>query len=90
MLGMLAASLSDQSPVYALNTPIQELIKDPPSAAPPASKLLDIPHFMYLPGFIKPLATRIAIDDLAFLHSRQALTLPSLDCQDALLWSFFE
>ncbi|KAH7016757.1 fungal-specific transcription factor domain-containing protein [Ilyonectria destructans] len=90
MLGILAASLSDQSPAYLPNTPIQEIIKDPPSAASSVSKLLDIPHFMHLPGFIKPLATRIAIDDLAFLHSRQALTLPSLDCQDALLWSFFE
>ncbi|KAH6974267.1 fungal-specific transcription factor domain-containing protein [Ilyonectria sp. MPI-CAGE-AT-0026] len=45
---------------------------------------------MDLPAFIKPLSTRLAIDDLAFLHAKGALNLPSRDCQDALLWSFFE
>lgn len=97
MLGVLTASVHDQSPISGVDTPIQEetneQLPSQPSAqpsAPPGSKLMDIPDFMHLPGFIKPLSTRLANDDLAFLHSKGALNLPSRDCQDALLWSFFE
>ncbi|KAJ3545115.1 hypothetical protein NM208_g2675 [Fusarium decemcellulare] len=54
------------------------------------SKLFELPSCMTLPGYVKPLTTRIAVDDLAFLQSKGALTLPSQECRDELLWCFFE
>lgn len=43
-----------------------------------------------LPGFIKPLATCVDRDDIAYLQSKGALLAPDLQLQNALLWSFFE
>ncbi|WAO91601.1 Zn(2)-C6 fungal-type domain-containing protein [Fusarium falciforme] len=42
-----------------------------------------------LPPFISPLPVRIPADDVAFLYSKGAFTLPSVDCQNALLRSYF-
>ncbi|KAJ4252791.1 hypothetical protein NW762_010697 [Fusarium torreyae] len=52
--------------------------------------LLKFPAFLSLPKNIKPLTTRVAVDDLAFLHSRGALKLPPEESRDELLWCFFE
>ncbi|RSL85118.1 hypothetical protein CEP51_003531 [Fusarium floridanum] len=43
-----------------------------------------------LPGFIKPLASCIDRDDVAYLQSKGALSAPTVQLQNALLWSFFE
>lgn len=43
-----------------------------------------------LPAFIKPLPARIAPEDVKYLHTKGALTLPSLELQNALLRAYIE
>ncbi|KAG9255364.1 fungal-specific transcription factor domain-containing protein [Emericellopsis atlantica] len=43
-----------------------------------------------LPAFIRPLPTRIAAEDVSYLHIKGALTLPSVGLQNALLQSYVE
>lgn len=71
-------SLMDSEEQSRLQLPV---IDSSPSAAP---------NLLGLPGFIKPLSSCIASDDLAYLQSKGALTLPTEKFQNALIWSFFE
>lgn len=43
-----------------------------------------------LPAFIKPLPSRIAVEDARYLHTKGALTLPSTALQNALLQAYVE
>ncbi|KAI0119443.1 transcription factor CTF1 [Daldinia grandis] len=43
-----------------------------------------------LPAFIRPLPAKIAPEDVTYLHTKGALTLPSLSLQNALLASYVE
>ncbi|KAH7140253.1 fungal-specific transcription factor domain-containing protein [Dactylonectria estremocensis] len=67
----------------------QNVVKRHPPT-PSAPKQNPAANSLGLPAFIKPLPARFDSDDLDFLRSKGALTLPSRECQDALLWSFFE
>ncbi|KAM5356875.1 hypothetical protein ACJ41O_003521 [Fusarium nematophilum] len=57
-----------------------------PTASP--SPLVSLPSS--LPGFIKPLPSGFASDDLTYLQAKGALILPNEQFQNALIWSFFE
>ncbi|KAI8964012.1 transcription factor CTF1 [Daldinia sp. FL1419] len=43
-----------------------------------------------LPAFIRPLPAKIAPEDVTYLHTKGALTLPSLSLQNALLTAYVE
>lgn len=43
-----------------------------------------------LPAFIKPLPAKIASEDVKYLHTKGALTLPSMPLQNALLRAYVE
>ncbi|CAM1508336.1 Fc.00g051840.m01.CDS01 [Cosmosporella sp. VM-42] len=43
-----------------------------------------------LPAFVRPLPTKIAAEDVKYLHVKGALTLPSLPLQNALLQAYVE
>lgn len=43
-----------------------------------------------LPAFIKPLPSKIAPEDVKYLYSKGALTLPPLELQNALIRAFIE
>ncbi|OLN82116.1 Cutinase transcription factor 1 beta 2 [Colletotrichum chlorophyti] len=43
-----------------------------------------------LPAFVKPLPAKIAQEDVTYLHSKGALTLPALPLQNALLQAYVE
>ncbi|KAI1475373.1 transcription factor CTF1 [Daldinia eschscholtzii] len=43
-----------------------------------------------LPAFIRPLPAKIAPEDVSYLHTKGALTLPSLSLQNALLTAYVE
>ncbi|KKA27792.1 hypothetical protein TD95_003564 [Thielaviopsis punctulata] len=43
-----------------------------------------------LPAFIRPLPSKIGPDEIAFLHAKGSLTLPSLSIQSALLQAYAE
>jgi hypothetical protein len=43
-----------------------------------------------LPAFIKPLPSKIAPEDVKYLHTKGALTLPPLELQNALLRAYVE
>jgi hypothetical protein len=43
-----------------------------------------------LPAFIRPLPAKIAAEDVKYLHSKGALTLPALPLQNALLQAYVE
>lgn len=43
-----------------------------------------------LPPFVRPLPTKIAAEDIKYLHVKGALTLPSLALQNALLQAYVE
>ncbi|KAH6999431.1 fungal-specific transcription factor domain-containing protein [Ilyonectria destructans] len=49
-----------------------------------------IPPSIHLQAFIAPLPARIQSDDAAYLLYKGALSLPDVDCQNALLRSYFE
>lgn len=92
MLRLLAEYTGDQGMAFPpqmtnlnpnMNLKKQELMS-------PYTTIPDIPSFKPLPGFVKPLPKSIEADDLSYLQSKGALTLPSDDFQDALIWSFFE
>lgn len=52
---------------------------------------LEDPDLVFqLPAFIKPLPPRIALEDAKYLHTKGALTLPSLPLQNALLQAYVE
>lgn len=44
----------------------------------------------HLPAFIRPLPAKIAAEDVAYLHTKGALTLPSIPLQNALLRCYIE
>ncbi|KAI5865456.1 fungal-specific transcription factor domain-containing protein [Durotheca rogersii] len=44
----------------------------------------------HLPGFIRPLPTKISPEDVSYLHTKGALSLPSPSLQNALLCSYIE
>lgn len=54
------------------------------------SSLEDPDVVTQLPAFIKPLPPRIALEDAKYLHTKGALTLPSLQLQNALLHAYVE
>ncbi|KAK2002678.1 fungal-specific transcription factor domain-containing protein [Colletotrichum falcatum] len=43
-----------------------------------------------LPAFVKPLPAKIAQEDVTYLHTKGALTLPALPLQNALLQAYIE
>lgn len=43
-----------------------------------------------LPAFVKPLPAKIAPEDVKYLHTKGALTLPPLELQNALIRAFVE
>lgn len=43
-----------------------------------------------LPAFVRPLPTKIAAEDVKYLHVKGALTLPTLPLQNALLQAYVE
>jgi hypothetical protein len=43
-----------------------------------------------LPAFIKPVPSKIAPEDVKYLHTKGALNLPSLELQSALLRAYVE
>ncbi|RYP85408.1 hypothetical protein DL769_000961 [Monosporascus sp. CRB-8-3] len=44
----------------------------------------------HLPGFIRPLPAKIAAEDVAYLNTKGALTLPTIPLQNALLRCYIE
>ncbi len=44
----------------------------------------------HIPAFIRPLPAKIAAEDIAYLHTKGALTLPSIPLQNALLRCYIE
>lgn len=54
------------------------------------SSLEDPDASAQLPAFVRPLPSKIASEDVSYLHMKGALTLPSLPLQNALLRAYVE
>ncbi|KAK7408249.1 hypothetical protein QQX98_009561 [Neonectria punicea] len=89
MLNLLAEYTGDQATAFeqGLLKPEERSRLPLPITDPSPSAATTSPN---LPGFIKPLSYCIASDELEYLQSKGALTLPEEEFQNALIWSFFE
>ena len=88
MLRLLTGYTGDQ-----LVLPSPDLITAPAAPKAPTPKSLDNtqePYLGGLPCFIKPLKTKLPNDDMSYLRTKDAFTLPAEDFRNALVWSFFE
>ena len=62
-----------------------------PSAIQPGLGIpLNTHSFSRLPGYVKPLASRLSLEDLKFLEKKDALTIPPNDLRNRLIGSYVE
>ncbi|KAL6351747.1 hypothetical protein LRP88_14952 [Fusarium phalaenopsidis] len=66
------------------------MLAGPATPSPASDKPGDASPVLPLDRFVKPVLERVQTDDMAYLRSKDALTLPGVECQIALFRSYLE